>query len=131
MYFNGFGVERSIDQAIKLFELAAENGNPEAAFNLGNIYFEGVQDSNISQDFRKAIKYFKISAEHGNAVSQYKFVFCFFNFSKQERLKKRNRLGTIYYNGYGVEQENEIALEFFEQAAKQEHLDAVLMSSLM
>ena len=58
---------------------SAEQGNAEAQYNLGLMYYNG---EDVEKDFPTAKYWFEKSAEQGNAEAQYK-------------------LGDIYYNGQG------------------------------
>ena len=58
MYENGYGVERSPEEAVKWYRKAAEQGKTEAQFDLGWLYSngEGVErsDSEAAKWYRKA-----------------------------------------------------------------------------
>lgn len=54
---------KDIGKAIRNFEIAAENGNDFAEYQLGRIYLYG---KDAPRDYGKAIAYLTASAEHGN-----------------------------------------------------------------
>ncbi len=54
---------KDIGKAIRNFEIAAENGNDYAEYQLGKIYLYGRE---VERDYEKAIAYLTASAEHGN-----------------------------------------------------------------
>lgn len=81
------------------FEVEANRGNAEAQYNLGKLYYIGIDDE---PDFEKAIYWFKKSAEQGYINAIY-------------------NLGICYYYGQGVEQNHDQAKEYFRIAANSGH----------
>ena len=75
----------------------AQQGDPEAQFNLGWCYANG---KGVKQDWQKAIEWFTKAAEQGSAVAQ------------------RN-LGWCYEDGKGVKQDYKKAVEWYTKAAQQ------------
>jgi len=63
MYYSGEGVEMDKRKAFNYFELAADQGNPHAQFNLGIMYYSG---EGVEMDKRKAFNYYKLAADHGH-----------------------------------------------------------------
>ena len=61
----------------------SEQGNAEAQFNLGLIYYLG---DGIPRDYKEAVKWYTKAAEQGNADAQY-------------------NLGVMYYIGEGITQD--------------------------
>ena len=76
---------------------AAEQGNAEAQFNLGNMYREG---RGVRQDDAEAVRWYRQAAEQGDAQAQ-------------------TNLGLMYANGLGVRQDDAEAFGWFRQAADQ------------
>ena len=68
--------------ALRIFHSLAGEGNAEAQFNLGVMYFDG---KGVPQDYAEAAKWFRLAATQGNADAQFK-------------------LGTMYAKGQGVVQ---------------------------
>lgn len=66
--------------ALEQFQPLAEQGNADAQFNLGLMYFNG---TGVPQDDQLALKWFRLSADQGNAFSQF-------------------ALGNMYFMGRGV-----------------------------
>lgn len=63
-YENGIGgVERDTDEAVRLWKKAAELGDKEAPFILGNLYYEGFY---VTQDKKEAIKWYRMAAQRLN-----------------------------------------------------------------
>jgi TPR repeat protein len=67
MYNNGEGVTQDYKEAEKWYRLAAEQGDPEAQYNLGVMYDTG---KGVTQDFVRAHMWFNIVA--GNGIEEAK-----------------------------------------------------------
>ena len=93
--FTGEGVTKNIDEAIRLFTYAANNGSSYAANRLGGIYQYGEE---VEKDYKKALEFYKLAASYGN-----KYAF--------------NNLGIMYHYGLGVEKNYEISNHYYEIAA--------------
>jgi TPR repeat protein len=96
MYEKGQGVPQDYAQAIKWYRLAAEQGEADAEFNLGIMYFYG---RGLPQDHAEAIKWFQGAAEQGHASAEF-------------------NLGVIYAKGQGVPQDYVQAYMWFNRAAR-------------
>ena len=79
---------------LRLWRLAAEQGNASAQHNLGAMYDKG---RGVPQDYAEAAKWFRLPAKQGNAQAQ-------------------NNLGTMYDKGHGVLQDNITAHMWFNIA---------------
>ena len=88
--------------AVKWFTLAAEQGDADAQFNLGMVYWDG---EGVSQDIKAAMKWFTLAAEQGDADAQ-------------------NILGVMYDEGEGVSQNIKAAMKWFKLAFEQGDADA-------
>jgi len=84
-------------EARKWLERAAEHGNPEAQYELGNALREGIDSV---QDYERAAKWLQLAAEAGNADAQY-------------------ALGLMFHAGMGVPVDNAKAYTWFNLAAAQ------------
>ena len=71
---------RPENQDIKKLRMAAEHGDAEAQFNVGNLYYLG---EGTHQDYAEAAKWYRLAAERGNALAQ-------------------NNLGVMYDEGEAV-----------------------------
>jgi TPR repeat protein len=91
--------QRQMDEVVRLWEGAAEQGLADAQFNLGVMYHQG---QGVDVDYKKAIEWFENAAEQGHADAQ------------------RN-LGFIYDQGQGVDVDYKKAIEWYEKAAEQGH----------
>lgn len=112
----GCTLEEALDQifadlkrrgiAVETMNLAADQGQVDAQFNLGgNINSEGVSQD----DFTQAAVWYRKAAEQGDAVAQY-------------------NLGVLYHQGNGVPQDDTQALAWWRKAA--EHGDAAARNNL-
>ena len=86
------------EKAIEFYKIAAEQGDVNAQYILGDAYKE-------RQDEEEAFKWYKISAEQGNTKAQY-------------------NLGWFYANGIGVEQDEEEAIKWYKISAGQGNANA-------
>ena len=80
MYYNGEGVVKNAQEAVKWWLKAAEQGNAEAQYYLGLMYDNGV---GLVKNFQEAVKWYRKAAEQGQADSQFS-------------------LGLMYVTGEGV-----------------------------
>ncbi len=87
-------------QALAIWEPLAAQGNAEAQYWLGSMYFNGL--GSILQDYKAAMKWVHQAAVQGHASAQ--FV-----------------LGHMYAAGEGAEQDYQEAVKWFRLAAAQGH----------
>jgi TPR repeat protein len=97
MYWNGWGVQTNLNEAISWFAKAAESGNAAAEYHLGLRYWNG---QGVSQDQAQAVSWYRKSADQG-------FV------------RSRVELALAYRSGSGVRQDYSAALHWFQLAAEQ------------
>ncbi len=69
MYVRGYGVGRSIETALELFECAASMGHPVASFYLGGMYENGI---GVLAEREHAIAHYTVAAESGVSGAQLK-----------------------------------------------------------
>ena len=91
-------LEKKLDfrEALKLFIVAAENGEKYAQEALAAYYFNG---NLVEKDFKKAFDLSLLSAKQGNSEAMFAVAFNFFN-------------------GYGTDINIDKALKWYEKAAK-------------
>ena len=77
---------------------AAEDGNPDAQYILGVMYYK-------EQNYSEAAKWYSLAAEGGNMKAQF-------------------NLGNKYYEGKGVKQDYKEAFKWYKKAAEQGHAQA-------
>jgi TPR repeat protein len=84
MYFSGEGIPQNDAEAVRLYRLAAQQGDASAEQALGLLYFNGL--AGITQSYAEAVKWYTLAAEQGLAFAQ-------------------SELGVLYANGQGVPQD--------------------------
>ena len=97
-------VEQDEKEAVKYYQLAAEQGDAEAQNALGFCFDYG---KGVTQDRVKAVRWYKLAAEQGHAKAQYS-------------------VGNCFYKGEGVRVAQDIAeaVRWCKFAAEQGHADA-------
>jgi TPR repeat protein len=80
MYGAGAGVTSDEAVARQWYRRAAEQGEADAQFTLGNLYYGGL---GVPQDYAEAAKWFRQAADRGHARAQH-------------------QLSLMYQHGYGV-----------------------------
>jgi uncharacterized protein len=98
MHDIGQGVPQNSREASKWYRLAADQGRPDAQYQLGHLYYK--QD-----DYSEAAKWFRLAAEQGRADAQ-------------------SSLGAMYAEGEAGPQDLIQALKWFILAAAQNHKEA-------
>lgn len=132
-----FGIEKDktklIEKAVRLYEEAAKEGNPDAQNELGGLYYEG---KGVEQSFKKAAEWFIVAANQQFTLSEYnlgtmyesgigvpkcieKAVELYEKAAKKGSPEAQNSLGILYYKGYGVKQNFEKAVLWLKKAAMQ------------
>ena len=94
---NGQGVPQNYAAALKLFRLAADQGNAVAQYNIGLIYKNG---NGVPQNYAQAVKWYRLAADQGNADAQ-------------------SNLGHMYGDGKGLARDYAEALKWYRLAADQ------------
>ncbi|MCH8040748.1 MAG: sel1 repeat family protein [Nitrospinae bacterium] len=105
MYHNGQGVPKDYQEAAKWFRLAAEQGDTEAQFNLGEMYHRG---QGVPADDGEAIRWYLLAADQGSLFSKY----------------AQYALGEMYSRVKGVKEDLIQAHMWFTLAAANSHSDA-------
>jgi TonB family protein len=85
--------------AFKMYRPLAAEGDADAQYNLGLMYYNG---RGVTQNYQEALRWFKLSAEQGLARGQY-------------------MLGAMYYTGGKVTRDYQEALKWLRLAAAQGH----------
>ena len=88
---------RPKNQDIENLRWAAEQGDPEAQCNLGNVYYLG---EGTPRDYAEAANWYRLAAGQGNAAAQ-------------------NNLGVMYDEGESVPQDDREAVKWYRKAAEQ------------
>lgn len=108
LYSKGGAVERNDKLAAAWFEKAANHGNAEAQYQLGNLY----ENSQLPKDYKVAAAWYHKAAQQGSAKAQ-------------------ARLGVFYTEGMGVNKNTNEALLWSGKAALQGNLEAQLWLGLL
>lgn len=118
----GLGCEVDYREAIKWWIKAANQGQSDAQFNLGNYYYNGYH---IRKDYKKAVYWLEKSALQGHQAAQALLADCYHQglgvpkdmkkavFWYKKAIDNGNtdvyvgaQLGLCYYNGLGVRRKN-------------------------
>ena len=108
LYSKGGAIPRDDQAAAIWFQKAAQQGNPEAQYQLGNLY----EDSRLPQNYSEALRWYEKAAQKGLAKAQV-------------------RLGNLYNRGLGVAQNHSEAVLWFGKAALQNNAEAQYSLGLM
>jgi len=103
------GGNKDIEEAVKWYTLAAEQGHTQAQFNLAMMYFVG---EDVPKDFDITAKWLKLAAEQGEAASQ-------------------NALAVLYFNGQGVEKNHDEAIKWWKRSANNGNASAQISIGAM
>ncbi|RIA87323.1 hypothetical protein C1645_878100 [Glomus cerebriforme] len=137
LYENGGHIEKTLEKAIYWYRKAAENGNYEAQFNLGQYYRYG----NGVEKNEKVFEYHKKSADKGYLDAQFELGYCYSkgigteaNKAKAFELFKiaaengravaQKNLGYLYENGKGTDKDLEKAIYWYRKAAENGNYDS-------
>jgi hypothetical protein len=101
LYNKGGAVERNDKTAAAWFEKAANQGNTEAQYQLGNLY----ENSQLARNYKAAADWYQKAAQQGSAKAQ-------------------ARLGVFYSQGLGVTKNPNEAILWSGKAALQGNADA-------
>eukprot|EP01126_Amoeba_proteus_P062262 TRINITY_DN8436_c0_g1_i5.p1 TRINITY_DN8436_c0_g1~~TRINITY_DN8436_c0_g1_i5.p1 ORF type:complete len:597 (-),score=85.17 TRINITY_DN8436_c0_g1_i5:52-1842(-) len=104
VYLIGIGEENKMDsdKVMKWYNMAADQGNAFAQFNIGSLYDNG---RGVTQDYTKAMEWYIKASDQGHALAQFK-------------------IGYLYDNGRGVTQDYTKAMEWYIKAADKAHPSA-------
>jgi uncharacterized protein len=98
LYLNGRGVPKDPDQALALYEAAANSGRTGAQLKLARLLQEGADG--IAADPAKAARYFQMAADQGHAGAVY-------------------ALAQMYADGEGVPQDGARAVALYQESVEQ------------
>ena len=85
-----------LNQAIKMLQPLAEQGNTQAQVRLGNMYMNGL---GTKPNTVEGLKWLRMAVEKGNAEAE-------------------TILGNLYMNGFGVDMNKETGFEWYRMAAE-------------
>ena len=101
-----YSEKEDLKKAIYWYKKAAEQGNADAQYRLGDCYYNG---AGVEEDEQQAVYWYRKAAEQGNADAQHS-------------------LGLCYFNGEGVEEDKQQAIYWYIKAA--EHGDTEVQGLL-
>ena len=90
-------MEQDFTEAAKWYRKAADQENPGALYNLGQMYRKG---EGVEQDHTEAVKWYRKAAEQGH-------------------LNAQHNLAVMYCDGLGVQQDYKGAAKWYRKAAEQ------------
>jgi TPR repeat protein len=103
------GVAQDYAEAVRLYRLAAAQGDAVAQFNLGTMFSKG---QGVAQDYAEAVRLYSLAAAQGDAGAQF-------------------NLGVMFSNGRGVAQDRAEAIRWYRLAAAQGHARATIGLKLL
>lgn len=109
MYEQGKGVTQNFEEALKLYQLPARQGYPNALYNIGNMYEEG---RGVRQSDRIAARWYRDASLRGSA-------------------RAANKLGSRFLYDKGFRRDYKAAKSSFMEAAKQGDADALYHLGLL
>jgi TPR repeat protein len=123
----GTGVPSDINEAMKLYTLAASQGHAGAMFNLGTLYKHG---EGIPQDLNKAASFYQSAADHGYRGAQREAARLYYKAAKQGNPEAQLNFAKCLIDGKGVKPNLMEAVRFYTLAANQGHDDELLFLRL-
>jgi len=105
-YLFGKGVEKDLNMAFQIYQMAADKNNT-AKFNLARMYLKG---DGTAKDINKAVKLLEelMKSNDNDAI---------------------NKLAALYYAGDGVKQDKQLALKLYKQTANKGSLEGMYYAS--
>ena len=139
MYENGIGESKNVQEAVKWYRKAAEQGNAVAQYNLGRCYEYAL---GVKKDISKAIEFYRRAAERGEVHAQYHLGWCYAHGEGVEKNQVKAIewyhsaagrgfkwaqyiLGQAYEFGDGVDKNMEKAVELYMEAAEQGEISSI------
>lgn len=139
-----FGAENSSQSEIDDLISRVEKGDPEAQFQLGEMYYKG---KNVKQNYEQAFYWFDKSAKQNNDNAQFRLFIMYFNgenvkkddkkafywlkksHDKRSTTRRTFFLAVAYYEGVGTEKDYKRACELFKEIADIERFSAAELFS--
>jgi len=130
--------QREMNEVIRMWRNAADQGHTDAQCNLGNMYHKG---HGVKLDHVVAVRWYRKAAEQGYAGAQFNVgllykmgegvtqnhteaVRWYRKAAEQGDADAQFKLGTMYDNGEGVKQNHVVAVHWYRKAAEQGYVDA-------
>ena len=136
---------RDLSEALRLYRLAAQQGNPKALINLAGMYHAG---SGVAKDVKEAARLYRLAVDQGIADAMVNLGAIFiqgdgvpsdleegirlYNLAaQQESSEAQMRLGNMYEHGLGVRQDAIEAVRWYNLAIQQGNPSAQYCLGLM
>ncbi len=133
-YEKGLSLEININNAIKWYQLSANQDFVPAQYILANIFYHG--RIGVEKNYEESVKWYKKAADNGNAASQDELallyldgkgvkqdpseaVRLFLRAAVQNYATSQYNIGVMYLNGVGVQKNFEEAAKWFRKSAEQ------------
>lgn len=133
------------NEPLMTVQKAAEQGDADAQFKLGAMYYQG---RGVPQDYSKAVHWYKKAAALGQVDAQYELgtiydlaqivpqdykqaVYWYKKAAEQGDADAQSNLGIMYRQGLGVPQDYSQALRWYKKAAEQGQVNAQYNLGLM
>jgi len=134
-YYNGTGVTQSYSEAAKWYKTAADQGDANAQYRLGNMYMS--MGKGVTQNYFEAARLYKLAADQGDANAQFRLgnmymsmglglrmsyieAFKFIKLAADQGLvDAQSFVGYMYYNGQGTPKNYFEAARWYKLAADQ------------
>lgn len=140
LYSKGGVIPRNDKAAAEWFQKAAEQGNKDAAYLLGNLY----EESQLSQNYSQAAIWYHKAAQQGSAKAQVHLghiynrglgttqnyneaVLWYGKAALQNDAEAQYSLGLMYALGKGLAKNDKLAIGWLTKAAGQRYADAELL----
>ena len=108
-YYEGSGVKRDFEKAVKMYSLAAQQGLAEALFRLGECYDDG---EGVDENSIEAFKLYKLAAQQNHAKAQ-----CY--------------VGYCYEYGTGVSRDLGEAIKWYTVSANNNYFRLIAISAVV
>lgn len=126
-----YGDERTIEESVRWYTSAANQGHSKAQNSLGYMYEHG---EGVNKDTKTAFYWFQKAASNGNRNAQHNLAFFYYKglgtsvdykkafewytkAASQGHLGAQNNLSVLYEYGYGVEENLSQAIRWYKMAA--------------
>ena len=139
-YINGYGTEADRTAAFNAIKKAANLGHPKSCFILAKCYESGKY---VDKNEEKALSFYKKSGELGYRQAQEKLgeIYRYGLLGEEKNPKKSFNwylkaaekcsstaqfyIGYFYSNGYGIKEDERLAVEWYTRAAEQNNASAI------
>ncbi|KAL5249401.1 hypothetical protein ACHWQZ_G018301 [Mnemiopsis leidyi] len=128
------------EDLVQYYQFLADKGDLQAQLGLGQLYLQGGRG--IEKNIKLAQNYFSAAAKSGNTnaygfmgkismqLKEYDVALKYYKLATKDPMGQWG-MGTLYYNGWGVDQDYSQALTYFTLASQQGHTEAELQLGLM